>query len=133
MKKTLLFALIMMVVAGISSCMGPLTESDNGRTIELSELTPFDVVLKGFPDSPLVWKAISYDSTVIKFLGPARIMEFNENGKPIKSFQFEFQTISSGETILQMALLPPDDMEAIPAKTFEIRVISGTMGRIEAQ
>ena len=124
--------LIVLISLIITSCMGPLMEQDDGSTIELSENTPFEIKLKGLPDSPLVWKPYDYDKTVIKLLSGPDISEFNENGAAIKTFEFEFQTIASGETILEMVLIPSDETDGIPAKTFEVKVISGTMGRIEA-
>lgn len=132
MKILKKYTVLILLIFAMTSCMGPLTEEDSGSTIELSENTPFEIVLKGLPDSPLVWKPYDYDDTVIKLLDKPAVSKYNENGAVIRTFKYKFQTISSGETILQMILVPEDDIDAIPAKTFELRVISGTMGRIEA-
>lgn len=115
-----------------NSCLGPLTEEDNGRTIELSEDTPFEVQLKGDPGSLLVWKPIQYDKTVIKLFDVPEVTEEDSNGEVYKVFSFEFQTVADGETRLVMVYIDPENMQEPPAKTFEIRIICGTMGRIEA-
>ncbi len=127
MRNRILFIFFLAGFLGFTSCLGPLTEKDNGRTIELSEDSPFTIQLKS-PTKDAYWKLMQYDNTVVKQLGEVKIVSDGEG----KVFEFDFQAIASGSTSVLIAYLHEDE-PSIVQETFEVKVICGTMGRIEAE
>ena len=126
MKDRSLFILLLISIMGFTSCMGPLTDRDNGRTLEFSEDSPFTIQLK-CPDKGAYWKIMEYDKTVIKQMGDVLIKPVGDK----RIFEFEFQCIADGSTSLLIAYIQKDE-PSIVEKTFELKIICGTMGRIEA-
>ena len=127
MSNRIIFILIVIGLFGLASCMGPLTDKDNGRTIELSEDSPFTVNLK-CPNKKDYWKVMEYDKTVIKQLGDAIIKPVSEK----RIFEFQFQAIADGSTKLLIAYFSKEE-PSIVQQTFELKIICGTMGRIESE
>jgi len=114
----------------IQSCMSPLTEKDNGRTVELEDNSSFEINLKAEPG--MVWKVVNYDKNMIN---PPQIEitdMTNDSGQPVKEFSFLFTTQGSGESLVTLDYLEKNDSTHFPHKTFEVKIICGTMGRIES-
>ena len=126
MTNRILFILTIVGFLGFTSCMGPLTDKDNGRTIELSEDSPFTVQLQ-CPNKKDYWKVLEYDNTVIKQIGEPTIKPVSDK----RIFEFQFQAIDDGSTTLLIAYFSKEE-PSIVQQTFEIKIIYGTMGRIES-
>ena len=129
--KTIKTAALFFIIAFLfHSCAPPLTEKDNGRTIELSDESSFTINLTA--SQGMVWKVVSYDEDLIK---PPQIevTETTDNsGKPIKEFSFTFDTYGSGESVVSIDYVDENGMDEFPEKTFDVKIICGTMGRIES-
>jgi len=110
--------------------MSPLTEKDNGRTIELSMESPFEINLVAEPG--MIWEVVAYNQSLVK---PPQI-EVTESkdgaGQLIKDYSFTFNTYGSGESVVTLVYLEENDSTKFPLKTFEVKIICGTMGEIES-
>lgn len=112
------------------SCMSPITEKDNGRTYELSMESPFEINLEA--ETGMVWKVVSYNPSLIKSPQIEVAETTNESKQPVKEYSFTFNTHGAGESVVTLVYLEENDSTEFPHKTFEIRVICGTMGVIES-
>ncbi len=124
--------LIFVLLSGmfLTFCAGPFTEKDNGRTINLGIDDPFEIELTGNPSTGYIWEAVSYDTLLVKQVGEAG---FEPNSDTIGSggkYTFRFQTVAAGQTTLVLIYYRKFEENKPPAKTFELKVVSGTMGRI---
>ncbi|MCF8230274.1 MAG: protease inhibitor I42 family protein [Bacteroidales bacterium] len=131
MKKSFPF---MMFFVGIllASCSEPFTMNDNGRTVEFSLHSQFQIKLVGNPSTGYTWSVSDYDNNVLRQIGEAK---FEAQDKMIGSpgtYTFTFETIAAGETTLKLDYLRKFEAEQEAEKTFRLHIISGTMGRIES-
>ncbi|MGV8813906.1 MAG: hypothetical protein ACOH2D_07310 [Gelidibacter sp.] len=108
----------------LSSCSGPITEKDNRKTISLTEEEPFKIVLKGAVDSGFEWK-LNSELQFVKIESP--VTKTVSGGT--ETYTFNFKTDSDGEDWIELIYT---DGETI-AKTFEVHIIVGAMGLIEAK
>lgn len=133
--KQKLIVLFLALIFSISfySCSGPYTAEDNGRTIELGIDDPFEIELEGNPTTGYILEVLSYDSTIIKQIGKADYQPISDALGAGGKYTFKFQTIAAGSTTLQLIYYRSFEKNVLPEKTFEMEVISGTMGRIEAE
>jgi predicted secreted protein len=130
MKSLQKLAFILFLVFGFQSCMSPLTEKDNGRTIELEDESSFEINLEA--EQGMVWEVVNYDESLIKTPQTEVTETTDKSGKPIKNFLFTFDTHGSGESVITIVYLEENDSTDFPHKTFEVKIICGTMGRIES-
>lgn len=131
MKNILRSLVLIAIVISISSCAGPFTDKDNGTTVNLSIDDPFEIELKGNASTGFTWKIMPYDSTVIKQVGEPEFK--SEDGGRIGSgglITFKFQTIADGQTDLMLVYKRNWEEQQLHAKTFKIKIVVGTMGRI---
>ncbi len=133
--KHKLIVLFLALIFSISfySCSGPYTAEDNGRTVELGIDDPFEIELEGNPTTGYIWNVLSYDSTIIKQIGKVDYQPTTDALGAGGKYTFKFQTIAAGSTTLQLIYYRSFEKNVPPAKTFTMEVISGTMGRIEAE
>jgi len=127
---TLSLALFLMM---FSSCSVPFTDKDNGRTIELAIDDPFQIELKGNSSTGFQWEILPYDSTVIKQVGDVEYLADSDAIGSGGVFTYNFQTVSAGSTVLKIVYRKRFEEGVPPAKVYELEIISGTMGRIEAE
>jgi len=130
MKNLIKISLIVVIALFISSCTGPFTIDDNGKTVNLSIDDPFEVDLSGNASTGYSWKILPYDSTVIKQVGEP-VFKSNDGGAVGAGgiITFKFQTVADGQTNLKM-IYSREWENKPPSKTFEMKIVVGTMGRI---
>ncbi|WP_158976553.1 hypothetical protein [Cellulophaga sp. L1A9] len=119
-RSFFLFLLIGLVAIG---CERSITNNDNGSTIELSEDDVFTIKLKEPVQSEYEWSIVSKNNH-IKLTEP---IVRNDNDISTE-FTFEFKTVGTGEDVLKLIYTNGSAVK----KSFELRIIIGTMGRIEA-
>lgn len=114
------------------SCQGPYSEKENGKVVQLSEYSSFQIELKGDPESDMAWRTIYYEKDLIR-PGTVEISEEkNDSGETVKSYLFSFDTNGSGESLVTLIYSDASDTLAMPIKTYEIKVICGMMAGIES-
>jgi inhibitor of cysteine peptidase len=117
-------------VAAMISCTGPYTINDSGSTINLGIDDPFDVQLSGNASTGYTWEIISYDSTVVKQLGEVKFIPDDDRIGSGGNYLYSFQTVAAGQTDLVMVYKRRWDEHKLHDKTFRLKVVVGTMGRI---
>jgi len=124
--------LIFMLLSGmfLTFCTSPFTEKDNGRTIYLGIDDPFEIELEGNPSTGYIWEAVSYDTLLVKQVVKAGFEPFSDDIGSGGKYTFRFQTVAAGQTTLVLIYYRKFEKNKPPAKTFELKVVSGTMGRI---
>lgn len=114
----------------LTFCAGPFTEKDNGRTITLGIDDPFEIELEGNPSTGYIWEAVSYDTLLVKQVGEAGFEHGSDAIGSGGKYTFRFQTVAAGQTKLVLFYHRKFEENKPPEKTFELKVVSGTMGRI---
>ena len=124
--------LIFVLLSGmfLTFCAGPFTEKDNGRTINLGIDDPFEIELTGNPSTGYIWEPVSYDTLLVKQVGEAGLEPGSDDIGSGGKYTFRFQTVAAGQTTLVLIYYRKFEENKPPAKTFELKVVSGTMGRI---
>ncbi len=120
-----------MTVLIFNSCEEPFTAKDNGKTVTLSIDDKFEIEVVGNASTGYTWQVLPYDSTVIKQVGEPTFK--SNNGGKIGSpgiITFKFQTIAEGQTNLKLIYYRKWEKDKPPAKTFDMNILVGTMGRI---
>ncbi|NCA85729.1 MAG: hypothetical protein EOM83_09155 [Clostridia bacterium] len=108
----------------------PLTEDDNGTTIEYAIGSEFKVQLTGNPVAGFSWKTVGLDRSVLEQVGNPVIKTYGSDGSRDATYTFTFKTIAAGHTLLRLIYYNKNNEDPEPEDVFEIEVISGTMGRI---
>lgn len=128
--KNIIFLLL--ISGFLYACQGPYTEENNGQTIELSNESSFEVSLEGDPGSDNIWQVVGFNKELIN-PGQTVINETkNASGEIVKTFTFTFDTHGSGQSLLELIYIDENNSSALPIKTYGLKVICGTMGRIES-
>jgi len=117
----------------LSACAQPLTIKDSGRTLELPIDGGFEVELAGNMTTGYSWTIASCDQEIVKPLGEPEYEADSDRLGANGVFTFKFKTISAGETEVVLVYSRPWEKDVAPEETFSVRIISGTMGRIEAE
>lgn len=129
--KNFLRLFIFAVSAGfLTSCAGPFTIDDNGTTVNLSNDDLFEIELVGNASTGYSWQVLPYDSTVIKQVGEPEFKSKDDRVGSAGIITFRFQTIADGQTDLQLVYIRKWEENKPPAKTFSMKIVVGTMGRI---
>ena len=99
-----------------------LSESDNGRTVELQVGDKLDVTLNENPSTGFTWEIGSVDEAIIKQVGES---EFKPGTGIGASGQrtFHFEAVASGQSDLQLVYHRPFETNAPPSSTFEVTII----------
>jgi len=127
-----LFSIIAMALLTLPSCTGKMiTEADNGKTFEYAIGSGFQVQLEGQPEQGFMWKVVGVNNSVVIKKGEPVIQSLQETGKDYGTYTFTFETKSAGNTSLKMIYYDKNAEDPKPENEFEIRITSGTMGRIE--
>lgn len=121
---------LMMIVMLSTSCAGPIVIQDDGQTINLSEDDPFTVELPGNSSTGYVWKLLPYNREVVKQIGDRTFEPKDDRIGSGGVFSYQFQTVGDGATELIFEYNRKWDTVALPARTFHVKIVSGTMGRI---
>lgn len=131
MKISLRLLVLIAVVFFTSSCAGPFTDEDNGKTVNLSIDDPFEIELEGNASTGFTWQIMPYDSTVIKQVGEPEFKS-NDEGRIGSGgiITFKFQTIADGQTELLLVYRRRWEEHKPPTKMFKMKIVVGTMGRI---
>ncbi len=130
MKNILKTLVLVVLVILISSCAGPFTIDDNGTTVNLGIDDPFEIELVGNASTGYSWQVMPYDSTVIKQVGEPEFKSKDDRVGSAGLITFKFQTIADGQTDLILVYSRKWEENKPPAKTFNMKVVVGTMGRI---
>ncbi len=130
MKNILKTLVLVVLVIFISSCAGPFTIDDSGTTVNLGIDDPFEIELVGNASTGYSWQVMPYDSTVIKQVGEPEFKSKDDRVGSAGLITFKFQTIADGQTDLILVYSRKWEENKPPAKTFNMKVVVGTMGRI---
>ena len=127
-----IYTLLIVLLFGtfLTSCTKPFTEKDNGTTVNLGIDDPFELELAGDPTTGYIWEALSFKASVIKQIGEARFEPIDDKIGSGGKYTFEFQTVAAGQTSLTLIYHRKFEENEPPAKTFTMKIVAGTMGRI---
>jgi predicted secreted protein len=132
-NKTFSVLIIAFIVLFFTGCdVSPLTEENNGTTVEYSIDSQFEVQLKGNPQAGFRWKTVGLDRSVLEQVGEPVVKTYSSDGRRDATYTFTFKTIGAGNTLLRLIYYNKNNEDPKPEEVFEIHVISGTMGRIES-
>ncbi|MCF8347361.1 MAG: protease inhibitor I42 family protein [Bacteroidales bacterium] len=129
-KNVFLVMSVFLTLALISSCMKPIVITDSGKTYNLPEDSPFQLQLPGNPTTGYVWQLMPYDETVVQQVGEP---DYQVNDDKIGSggmYTYHFKTAGSGATVLYLQYKRKWDTVSPPSRSFEVKIVSGTMGQI---
>lgn len=133
MKSKIYFSILVFTSLFLASCTGEaLTEEDNGTRVEYAIGSEFEVQLKGNPEAGFMWKTVGLNRNVIEQKGQPVILTAAEAGEDYGTYTFTFETVSAGNVLLRLMYYDKNAEDPKPEQTFEIEVISGTMGRIQS-
>lgn len=131
-KNSIYSFLIFLFTIFFTGCASdPVTEEQNGSTLEFSIGSEFEVRLKGYPEKGFIWRTVGVKDDVIEQLGEPVIRSADETGEPWGTYTFTFKTVNAGNTKLRMIYYNKRFEDPVPENTFELQIISGTIGRIE--
>jgi inhibitor of cysteine peptidase len=131
MKNLIKISLIAIIALFVSSCAGPFTMDDNGKTVNLSTYDPFEIDLSANASTGYSWQILPYDSTVINQVGKPEFKSNNDGAIGSAGvITFKFKTVGDGQATLKMVYKRKWEENEPPAKTFEMEIVVGTMGRI---
>jgi inhibitor of cysteine peptidase len=133
MQRLLGLALMISLVFVSAGCAGPYTAQDSGKTVEIPIDGEFTVELRGNPTTGFVWEVGESNQQVVQQVGEPKYKADAQRIGAGGLYTFTFQGKGAGETLLKMVYLRPFQRDLPPAKTFELKVIVGTMGRIEGE
>lgn len=125
-----LFIALIAMAASCTCITEPYTMDDNGSTVNLSMDDPFEVSLRANGSTGYQWIILPYDETVIEQIGEP---EFKADDDRIGSGgmqTYKFKTVGEGSTELKMVYKKRWEDPKPEDKTFELKVVCGTMGRI---
>ncbi len=120
-----LFSFLMIFLA---SCSGPLTMDNNGQMIEYPVDTEFLLELPA-PEGAL-WQVADINSSVVKAIGEPKITIDEAKGEAV--YEFTFKTVAPGDSPLKLFCKLKDENSSV-LDSYELQIISGTIGRIEAE
>lgn len=107
--------LIMVLFLG---CGKPYTYDDNGKTIELGQNNPFQIVLEGDNSPGFNWEL----AAIPEFITLQKTDKVEYKGR-IRDYIFSFKTTSSGEGVVKLVYTDGHDIK----RNFQITVFSGPM------
>ncbi len=117
----------------LTSCTGDMiNREDDGATFEYSIGSVFQVQLPGDPEAGFVWKTVGLNTGLLESQGEPVVKTAAETGLEQGSYTFSFKTKGAGNTILRLMYYDKNAEDPKPEDTFEVNIISGTMGRIES-
>ena len=124
-----LMPLILAILFILSSCnktvggMIPVSEQDNGKTVELLTGDKLIVELEGNPTTGYLWEVESGEGKELKQEGEA---EFNPASSLVGSggkVSLQFKAVTPGKVVLRLVYHRPWEQDIPPEKTYEIEVI----------
>lgn len=122
MKSLKCFLIASLVL--LSGCKGTFTKDDNGKTINLTEDDPFEIVLEGNANSKFSWVL----ETKPQFTKLEKPVEKTKQGTT-EIYTFNFRAISDGEEFIRLLYTDGTNIK----KTYKLNVIVGEIGLIEAK
>ena len=128
--KNLKKIFLSLVVMSLISCAGPYTMKDSGKTVNLGIFDPFQVELHGNSSTGYKWEITAYDSTVIEQIGNVSYKADDDKIGSGGLYTWSFKTIGAGESNLLFVYKRPWEENSTDDKTYNLRVVCGTMGRI---
>ncbi len=132
MSKKVIYILAVFIAVTMA-CNSPYTIKDNGRTVELQLDSPFEIELEGNPTTGYVWQVVEIDTSVVRQEGQPAYQRSDDVQGAGGIYTFRFRTVAEGKTPLVLIYSRPFESDKEPVKTFRIKVISGTVGRITAE
>lgn len=105
-----------------SPSLTTLSESDNGRTVELRVADKLDVTLSENPSTGYVWEIETMDQAIMKQAGDSEFTPGSGLGAAGKR-TFHFEAIASGQSALKLVYHRPFETNVPPSSTFEVTVI----------
>jgi len=111
---------------GTTTATGPktvaVTDSDNGKDVELNQGDTLEVTLAGNPTTGYIWEQVDPDTAVLRQAGQT---EFKPDSSAIGSpgqFYLRFDAAGPGKTTLQMQYSRSFEPDTPPAQTFSLSV-----------
>ncbi len=129
-NKTYSLVLIFLAAMFMASCAKPFSEKDNGTKIDLGIDDPFEIELPGNPSEGFIWEVEYFEKEIIKQIGEAEFTPSDDTEAAEGKYLFKFQTIAAGQSVVSLVYHKKSGENKIPTKTFTMKIISGTMGRI---
>ncbi len=100
-----------------------LTESDNGRIIELQVADKLDVTLNENPSTGFTWEIKAIDQTIIKQIGEPEFTPGTGGIGAAGKRTFHFQAVTPGTSDLKLIYHQPFNPDVPPSSTFEVTII----------
>ena len=119
--RSLTFIMLITVMILCVRCQKPYAYTDNGKTIELGEDDPFQIMLEGDNSPDFNWVVES----IPDFIALETMDKIDDKGRSI-DYVFNFKTISYGNDVITLVYTDGREIK----KTFQITVFSGVMGII---
>jgi len=128
MKKIfwiLTFTLILGLLAGYSPKESNLTSANNGQPSTIKIGGRLVVELESNPSTGYTWEASNLDTSVLKQLGQTEYKPASSSPMPGAGGTqiLRFEAVAPGTTTLTLIYHRPFETNAVPAKTFTIKVI----------
>lgn len=103
------------------ACAGPYTAEDDGKQVELSVNTSFQIVLEGEAGSEFEWKL----QEPISF---AKLESTSKDvaGDDILEYTFNFKTTAQGQETLLLEYANGSEVK----KNYKLRIVVGTLGPV---
>jgi inhibitor of cysteine peptidase len=130
---------IMMITAAIMfGCSSkPYTMNEDGKTQRLSIDSVFSIALEGNPTTGYLWSDATELNTCLTQLNKGEEFERDPtSNQPIGGggiYTFKYKVKSDGQANLKLVYSRPWETGQAPAKTFNMKILAGTMGIIEAE
>ncbi len=129
-RQFLRLFLLFLLFQGVISCVSPIVIQDSGKTYNLSEDDPFQIVLPGNPTTGYTWELLPFNEEVVKLLGEPEYQVKDDKIGSGGIYTYHFQAVADGQAELYFRYHRKWDTVAPPSKTFEVKIVCGTMGRI---
>lgn len=128
MKKSLMLLTIAFTMGLLlTACKAaPITEADNGRTIEISIDETFTVTLQSNPTTGYGWTVAAIDSAILQQEGEKVYTQGNTDPNLVGAGgteTFTFSGLEAGQTTLQLVYSRSWETDVPPIQTFEIIVV----------
>ena len=126
-KGIIICMVMMLMLEGLFNTLSAsvpmrLSESDSGKTVELSVGNELEVVLPGKPTTGYVWVVSSLDTALLSHVHTDFIADTNAIGAGGMEI-FRFKAVAVGKSEIKLIFHRPFEQKVPPIKTFSFTVI----------
>jgi len=137
MRKIYMIGIMISAAAILFGCSSKnYTIDDSGKTQQLALDSVFTISLEGNPTTGYLWTDATEFNTCLTQLNKGEEYEMDpKSNQPVGgggTYTFKYKVKSAGEADLKLVYSRPWLQNTPPLKEFTMKVIAGTMGRIEA-